>query len=676
MYRKKSMNNLSHSKRIYFLIMLITAFFVIFIVKLVEYQLLNADYYDKLAEHKNKIKQIIPAARGDIIDCNGVLLATSQLKLSLIIDSTFPMPSLKDNATSAKAKNKQGNLVLYNLIKILENNNLQFNSKFPITTTAPYNFLEDKKLEETKLKTALNQQPYATPVDILNLLVEKYNIEGYNENDTVKIAELRANMLISDFQNTKIFKIIDSIDSKYIENFIGTKKHLQGVSIMETSERLYPCEHIGAHIIGNVGPIYADELEKLKNKNYENDAIIGKYGIEKEFEDSLRPFNGLLTIETLKNGEIKRSYAKDEQPKPGKTVRLTIDFEFQKKIQEAFETYANSNSSSKKGGAVVVLNTDNGEILSINTTPTYSLNTYYENYDTLSKSSNKPLLNQALSTFRPGSTFKIFIAAAALLSGKITPNTTFRCCPGKVLFPNMTCYQLRHKFANRNISLLEAIQNSCNNYFYATAKAMSIETIDEYAPYFGLATDTGLEIFNPDGRVTNPATYAKRGIPYQQGFTWQTGIGQADVYITPLQMAIMTMVIANYGKRYNAHIVKAIESFDGKTTFFKTKPKIISQLNSKSVAWPTVLEGMKRMAQTKHTYPKLNGSIVAKSGTPEYSDTDHNKTNSAGVGIYYDKNKNPKLAMSVFVRDGKQADDFLGKIAAIYEELELKRNSN
>lgn len=668
--KQQNSNNLAYfKKRLYFFVVLVAIFFLTSLAKLIEYQILKYDELAKKSESKNLIKQTVYAARGDIIDRNGVLLATSNLKLSLIFDSLFPMAKAKDNDEIKLQKNIKGNEIIFNLLKILQNNNLTYENNFPISLDAPYRFLDDKKTEETKLKAALNQQPYATPTDILNLLIEKYDIKGYNESDAVKIAAMRANMLLSNFSQNNIFTIIDSIEPEYVEKFIGSKQNLTGVSIAETSDRLYPCEEVAAHIVGNVGPIYSQETEKLKEKNYEADAIVGKFGIEKECEDHLRPYNGKLTT-VLKNNKIKKYYEKGEEPKPGKTVRLTIDYEFQKRIQIALDEHIKKTSSSNKGGAAVVLDVTTGEVLAIVSIPTYNLNTYHENFEKLANAPNKPLINQALGTFRPGSAFKPFIAAAGILSKKIDPSLKCRCVPGAVLFPRMGCIQEHHK-GSHILDIYDAIRCSCNNYFYNVAKIMDIETIDEYAPYFGFATDTGLEIYNPDGKVTNPADYAKRGQPYRKGFTYQTGIGQAGVAVTQLQLAISQVTIANRGKRLAAHIIKSIESFDSSQTFFETQPKVLSQLDSSNQAWDVVIKGMKLMAKTRPPLSKLD--IATKSGSPEYSDINKKLTNAVGVGFF--PTKKPEIAMSVFVHDAKFAVDFLGKIVGIWENLKQEREA-
>lgn len=667
--KKQKLNNLAYLKRLYFFAALIAAFFIISLIKLVEYQIIKQDEFAKKADSKNMIKQTIAAARGDIVDRNGVVLATSNLKLSLVFDSLFPMPKVKDSAEIKQQKNMKGNEIIFNLLRILRENNLTYDNNFPISLNAPYKFLDDKAAEEAKLKTALNQQPYASPGDILNLLFEKYDIKGYAESDAVQIAAMRANMLLSNFANNNSFPIIDSIEPEYIDKFIGAKQNLTGISIAESSARVYPCEDVAAHIIGNVGPIYSHEAEALKEKNYENDAIVGKFGIEKEYEDYLRPYNGKLTT-VLKNNKIKKYYEKDEEPKPGKTVRLTLDYEFQKRIQNALAEHINKTSSSKKGGAAVVLDVATGEVLAMVSLPTYNLNSYNKDFEKLNSAPSKPLMNQALGAFRPGSAFKPFIAAAGILSGKISPSLKCRCVPGAVLFPRMGCLQEHHK-GSHMLDIYDAIKHSCNNYFYNVAKIIDIETIDEYAPYFGFATDTGLEIYNSDGRVTNPATFTKRGQTYHRGFTYQTGIGQADTAVTQLQLAIAQGTIANRGKRLAAHIVKSVESFDNSQTFVETKPKVLSQLDSSNQAWDVITKGMKLMAQTRPPLAKFD--VAAKSGSPEYSDTNKKLTNAVGVGFF--PTQKPEIAMSVFVHDAKYAVDFLGKIVDIWENLKQERGN-
>ncbi len=687
MYGGRNSNNLSCIKRTYFFVAAMIALLMVAIFRLVDYQILECDKFAKLSRSSNKLTQVFPAARGDIVDRNGVLLATSSLNLNLIIDSSFPMATQKEiesDPETTKRKNQQGNQIICNLIRILENNNLEYDKNFPISKTAPHVFLEDRKTEETKLKNALNQQPYATANDTLNLLVEKFDIKGYNEQETVKIAAIRANMLTSDFSRTKIFNVVEAIEPEYVEKFVGTKTDLQGVNVIETSQRQYPCEDVAPHIVGIVGPISAEEMEKLKNEGYKGDEKIGKFGIEKKYEQYLKPKNGILTVEKQKNNKIKKYFEKGEKPQPGNTIRLTIDYEFQKRVQKELENFMNNTSSSRKGAACVVLDAKTGEVLAAISLPSYNLNSYFDDYEKLANSPLRPLVNKAFNEiYRPGSAIKPFIAAAGILSGKISTSTTFKCVNGT--FPRMGCLQQqKYRHASKTIDMLTALELSCNNYFYNVAQKMGIETIDEFAPYFGLATNTGLEIYNVDGRVTNPNDYAKRGTQYQIGFTLQTAIGQADTNLTQLQMANCQSVIANKGTRLEPHIVKSIEKFDGSEKVFETTPKILSQLDPNSPAWQTVIEGMRRMAKSRSELAKLN--IATKSGSPEYSDVNKKKTNATGVGIFpadlqplannaeEEATTTPKqLAMSVIVLDGARAETFFRKVVDIFEDLKKER---
>lgn len=661
--------SLSEILRRYVFIVFLVACFSIAVITLINYQIVDVDKYVKLAESENQIKQIVPAGRGEIIDRYGKKLATNSLDLSLVINKEFPIPTSDDDKEAVSRKYKEGNDIILKIVHILDENGINWNDGMCITRSAPCEFKSDKTNEANKLRTSLSQQKYATAEDSIALLVEKFNIQGYSQQQTRDIAIVRGMMLIKDFSYSGLFNLVEKIDPAFAGKITEMKNSIKGISVSETCTRKYPSEDVAAHIIGNVGPIYAEEAEKYKSKNYALNDFVGKSGVESKFEDELRGKNGLLTIEKDKEGNTTNHYYMEgDEPQPGNNIRLSIDFEFQKRLQEALGAYTRSHSNgraSSKGSGLVVLDVKTGEVLAAVTYPYYNINDYNTKYSELKSQSLGPLKNRAfVELYRPGSTWKTFMSAIALYTNAINPSTRFNCS-NPFLDTQMKCEQHNH---SGSTSLYTALQWSCNNYFYNVAKILTIDKIDEFAPYFSFGTDTGLELYNSDGRVTNPAYYREHGQPYYVGHTYQTGIGQAEVYVTPLQMALSQLTIANKGTRYAAHILKAIDKYDGSETIKETQPEILSELSRDSVAWDTTISGMKQMAST---VPSLSGlDIATKSGSPQYS----NNTalyNSAGVGIY--PASNPEIAMGLIIEDGESAPAFFSQVVSIYNELKQSR---
>ena len=654
-----------------FIISLLVCFSVAAIT-LVKYQIVDADKYVKLAANINQTKQIIPAARGEIVDRNGKKLVTNSLNLSLVINREFPLPELNDNEETAYKKNQEGNEIILKLIQILDENGVNWEENSPISRSGALEFKPDKQNEANKLKNLLSQQKYAQAKDSISLIVEKYNISGYNKHQTREIAIVRAMMLIKDFSYSGNFAMVDKIDPAFAGKIIEMKGQIKGISISETSTRQYISADVAPHIIGNIGPIYAEEAEKYKSKNYALSDFVGKSGIESIFEDELRGQSGTLTVEKDANGNISNQYYEEgEAPKPGNTVKLTIDYDLQKSLQEALAAYTQSHSNDRahsKGAGLVVLDVKTGDVLAAVTYPYYDINTYNEKYNELKSQAISPLKNRALvELYRPGSTFKTFMSAAGLYTNTINPSTVFNCSD-PFLDTQMKC--LHHNGHHGPTTLYTALKWSCNHYFYNVARYMGIDLIDEYAPKFGFATDSGLELYNSDGRITNPDYYRNLGAPYYVGYTYQTGIGQAEVYVTPLQMAIAQLTIANKGTRYATHILKSIDKYDGSETIKETKPEILSELSSDSVAWDTTIEGMKQMAKTFGSLSNLD--IACKSGSPQYSDANPDLFNAAAVGIY--PASEPEIAVGLMIEDGDLATPFFSQLVAIYNQIKQSRN--
>ena len=669
-------------KRLIVFVIFLLVCFCIATAKLIEYQIVTVDKYERKAKVNEQIRETIPAARGDIVDRNGIKLATNELKLSLVIGEDFPFANT-DYDKAKKEKDIKGNEIIITLIKILDRYNINWDENSPITRTKPYKFINENSIKVKKLKTALKQQQYATATDALRLLTQKFNINNkkYNEQEARDIAVFRANMLVKDFSSyNKSFTVIEKIEPDFLDKITGMENRLKGVKILETSTRTYPCKDIGPHYIGNVGPLYEEEYEEYKKKGYSPNAIVGKFGVEKAFESYLKPEDGISIIEKDRKNNTKTKYCIKE-PKPGNTVKLTIDYHLQKALQEKLPEFLathHSKAAAAKGASACVLDVRNGNVLALVSYPSYDLNFYNSHYDEYLNAKLSPLQDKATYLlFRPGSSFKPIIATMALEKGVITNKTVFECRKG--IFSNMDCKRYNH---SGRINIYTAIQHSCNNYFYQVAERLGIENIDgllckvyidKLAPCFGFATDTGLEIPNSNGRITsnNPEFLKKYKTTFHIGDLRQTGIGQAETYVTVLQQAIGQLTIANKGKRFAAHIMDSIIDING-NIIKKNTPKIMSELKIDDTSYNTVLEGMRRMSQNR---PSMKGmDIATKSGSPQYSDRNKNLNHGTGVGLY--PASNPKYAISIFIQDGSSAEDFCGVVARECEKMEQQIKLN
>lgn len=651
----------SAKKRLILFLTLLTVAFLGAIILLMKYQIVDGAEYIAQANQNNQTTRTVEAARGEIVDRYGRVLVANQLQLDLQL-SANELPS--DNAGI--------NQVISDLLDLLEANQIAYIDTFPISKTQPYTFLEGEDDAVSQLKTALSAQNYATAQNCIDLLKQKYEIEGYSEERTREIAGIRAQMMMDNFSESNPYTMAENIDRNIAGEIMEQHSRYPGVQISESCNRVYPNGTIAPHIIGTVGPIYQEEYDSYKEKGYPMDAVVGKSGIELAMEDQLRGTNGTETIVKDENGQvIEEYYGQGQEPSPGNTVVLTIDSKLQEQLQNAIQSHvlslrSTSNYRSTKGASVCVIDVKTGECLALVSYPGYDINEYRTKYDQLASNTYKPLFNRALmGTYRPGSTFKTVMSVGGLLEGAFNQSTVFNCVnpyPGT----EMNCLQNHH---SGYTNLSTALKYSCNNYFYHVGDNLGIDKINQYANAMGMGTETGLEISNSVGHISSPEFYENHGLEWQWGETLQTSIGQSETMVTPLQMAISMTTIANHGTRYAAHLVKAVEKFDYSSTVSETQPMVMSTLPDQNNAYAATINGMKEMAST---VSELQGmDIAVKSGTPEYYENGVYKTNSAAVAIY--PASDPQIAISVMIEEGGRAPNFLRQVIDIYESCKTQQ---
>ncbi len=649
-------NHSSGSKgRLILLIVCVVVVFVAAVFMLMQYQIVDGADYAKQATKNNQSTIPVEAARGEITDRYGRPLVTNQLSLNVVINKT-------------DISDEQLNQVILDLIHLFQQHGTGWIDQFPISMEQPYTFLEGQDGQVANLKSALKAQDYATAQNCMDLLVSQCKINGYSEQDTRLIAGVRGQMLMENFSEQTPYVFAENVDNAFASTILELSDSLPGVSVTETYNRFYPDGTIAPHILGTVGPIYQEEYANYKDKGYPMDAIVGKSGIEYAYEDALHGTDGKMTVVKDDNGQIVDQYYKEgDEPKPGNTVMLTIDKQFQKDVQDALASFIlslrRSSYPGAKGGAVAVLDVDTGEALALATYPSYDINEYNTNYNQLASDTvMKPLFNRTLmGTYRPGSTFKTCVAVAGLTEGVINENTYFNCVNPFVYYGQpFNCLQNHH---HGPTNIYTALQYSCNIYFYNTGDRLGIDKMNEYAHAMGLGVDTGLEIAAETGHISSPEYFEENGLRWEQGYVIQTAIGQSETMVTPLQMASLVMTIANHGVRYETHLIQSIEKYDYSATVSETQPVVASTLPDKNRAYDITTEGMKRMASTVSVLRGMD--VAAKSGTPEFYQNGVYKTNSAAVCFY--PASDPEIAIGIMLEEGGNAPNLIKPIIDAYE---------
>ena len=349
------------------------------------------------------------------------------------------------------------------------------------------------------------------------------------------------------------------LSDEEVARFAAQRYRFPGVEIKARLFRTYPLGETGAHVVGYIGRINQKEKERIEDSdeapNYRGTDYIGKLGVESSYESVLHGTTGVEQMETSAGGYAVRRLASHPST-PGDSVRLSIDIQLQKLIEEMY---------GERRGALVAIDPQNGEILAFVSKPTYDPNLFVEGidqetWDELNNSLDKPLLNRAIrGTYPPGSTYKPFMALAALETGKRTTGSTI-IDGGSWTFGGHT---FRSGHALGAVDLHRSIVKSSNVYYYQLANDMGVNAIHDFMKPLGFGQVTGVDIPG-ETRGVLPSTDWKRATykrPEQQkwygGETISLGIGQGYNNFTMLQLANATATLAAGGVRHVPHLVKA-----------------------------------------------------------------------------------------------------------------------
>ncbi len=338
------------------------------------------------------------------------------------------------------------------------------------------------------------------------------------------------------------------------------RHELPGITVSVRPVRHYIYGKSAAHLIGYLGEISAEELASGKYEGVKSGDYIGKFGVEKSFENYLRGRPGGRQVEVTASGQVIR-VLKTVEAEPGHNLYLTIDEKLQKKAEALLEG---------KAGAAVAMDPNNGEILALASSPSFDQNAFVnglspESWDILVSNPQRPMENKAIQAeYPPASTYKIITAMAALEEGIIDENTVIHCS-GKYAFGDRIFYDWK-KEGHGPVNVLTALARSCDVFFYQVGLKLGVDRLAFYAKKSGLGEITGIDLGHESRGLVPTSKWKKRrtGEPWHPGETLSIAIGQGYNLATPLQILELTSAIANGGKRYRPLIVKRIETAEGR----------------------------------------------------------------------------------------------------------------
>lgn len=630
--------------------------------RLIFLQLVNGDSFTAQATNTTDYKFTVTAARGDIVDSKGERIASSTTGYNVVLNKLLMGDEDLDT-------------MLQKIVGLLGENGESWNDSLLIGqpdaaghyefTAASDNAAEQKAL--AAMKDNLGLQQYATADDVMEKLVEDYDLADFSLYWQRVLSGIHYEMQLQAFSNVNNFVMAENVSEATVATIKENSLSLPGVEIVETSTRSYEQGTVLPHVLGRVGKITAEKWKvtdengqvtyPLKEKGYNMNDIIGISGLESAYEDELRGKDGVETITRNSDGVIVNT-ALTTVPEPGHTVQLTIDSEFQKAVDQALaknvewikNTYADSKQAN--AGAVVVIDVKTGGVLAASNYPSFDQNLYAAQYNEYSADENMPLFNRALQgLYTPGSTYKPSVAVAGLDTGLLNRNSTVNCTRVYTYYKDYRPRCAQHGHGNGPIDVINAIKWSCNIFFYDVGRRLTSDVYDAYAYKLGLGQRTGVEVSEALGHLTT-----KNDSNYTESLDIQAAIGQGNTAVTPIQLATYAATLANRGTRYRTHFVKAILDSNTGKTLEETQPEVMDVVEDKGETFDLVREGMKGVAQT---IPALAGypyTIACKTGSPQRSEgyyvgsTYKHYTNAAMIA--YGPAEDPEIAIGVVVEYG------------------------
>ena len=448
--------------------------------------------------------------------------------------------------------------------------------------------------------------------------------------------------------------IQESLDSETMTAFYQAGLVQTGaVRLAARGVRSGPDGTLLPHALGFTGPITAEQWPAARQQGLAMDSIIGQSGLEAAYDDLLQGQDGRLLISMGLDGAV-RTTVQQRSATPGSTLVLTLDADLQRALQDALRdrietlrtTAAVGGGRECNAGAAVVVDVKTGGILAAANWPGYDLNDYRTGYAALAADQGAPLLDRAFQgLYAPGSAFKPAVAAAALAAG-IDPNATVNCT-GRYLYYSgyqPGCLQYGH---SGPVDLRTALEQSCNIFFYDVGRRLGVDTFSAMARQLGLASPTGAEVSEAEGRLT-----WSTDDNYQAGLTLMAAIGQGNTAVTPAQLAVYATTLATNGQRPTLHFAdRAVNTASGQIVW-QYSPRFTTVAGGEAVFGP-IRDGMKRMAQTNRYLREAPVVCAAKTGSPQLADTLPNGTHYVNsVLIGYAPADDPQIAVAVVLEYG------------------------
>ena len=638
-----------------------------------------------LARSQNSIAetQTVEAARGDILDRYGRVLVSNRVTYQVALN------------TDAMEKNR--NDILLALIRIARDAGVEWEDTLPITAQPPFRYTTDTPFqypttdEEGSPTTSLTRlgrlavkmkwiddptadgaqgAPLPTAEELLEKMRESFQLE-LEGADMRAVAGVLYELYYRSMVNSwPPYVFAEGVDIDFISKV--KEQGLSGVEIEAATVRTYNTEY-AAHLLGRVGAIenwdaYKDlDLDGDGTPDYEMDDTVGKEGAELAFESYLRGTAGVREVERNTSGKVV-SEKWTTAPQPGDNVVLTIDIDLQKQVEDILsQAIPQLASEDTEGAACVVMDVNRAEVLASASYPSYHLATYSADLAENSSDPLKPFLNRAFQgVYAPGSTFKMVTAVAGLESGIIEPDTEIMDTGVYTYYQDdgPQCWywrQYRRKHGLVNVS--EALEVSCNVFFFDVGRRVGIQGLQEFAAKFGLGEPTGIELYEETGVMAGPEYTQSMGQTWYEGSTLSVAIGQESSQFTPLQLANYIATLVNGGTRYSAHLLKEVKSSDFSQVLYTYEPEVLDSIDIQPENLDAVKAGMLALTTGKGSLARYFQDLPVQVGAKTGSAQVNAETESNAVFVCFAPYDDPQIAISLVVEKGGSGST-LASIAA------------
>lgn len=408
-------------------------------------------------------------------------------------------------------------------------------------------------------------------------------------------------------------RLAENLPTKTMFQLSELKTIYPGVDLIIEARRHYPFGRFASHLLGYMGKMSPRQWRQLKTQGYRADMRVGKTGLEKTFETELAGRDGGLRMEVDAQGRLKRVLERIPW-QTGSNFHLTIDAAVQKAADEALR------ATSTGRGAAVAVDPRTGDILAISSEPDFDPNSLLSSDpEEVQRAVNDlPEFNNAVSgAYPPGSTFKPIVSLAALASSRVAPTDSF-WCPGYFTVGGRTFLCWNHK-GHKSVSWPLGLIQSCDVYFYNVGLKAGGAVIEKMAREFGLGSPTNIPLRGEkSGHLFGPVTRRAAGKGWYDGDTLNLAIGQGELTVTPLQMAVVASALANRGTIWRPHYIQKIVYADGRPDYVQ-KSERLREIEAPEAAWDLVQEGMRLVVSSGTGLgAAIPGLLVAgKTGTAQ-----------------------------------------------------------